>query len=443
METPVSGALFWGWPHQVIIYNDEYAKMIGSKHPKIFGKAGPVAWGELWSALAAVSESVRKGKATCKADDLLFFSTLTELNLPEEFYHSWHWTPVWQEDGTVAGIFNITWETTQKVIAERRLSCMSELSSKVSDAKTQQQFGERALEALARNPLDLPFVGLYWCDVEELPTNGPSASQGSSARVLDYIRNPAAGSLSVKLTLAGSIGIPDDHPIAPSTIKYTLNSLTFRPHLHTFDSGVDVGSPVISEVTSRGDSPGTLPGSASSDDRPSTRSSKSTDSSLDITKAFASGSIELVDPLPAHLAQGLDGRGFKDVPRMVAIVPISTGSTQAGRSAHGRTLPYGVLVLGINTRRAYDADYASWLESVGSVLSNQLTAVLQREADMRMMEERERMDKAKTMFFTNVSHGMQAHVYCVQNRWLTMKGCRAQDSSDFNSSTVGTTLVIF
>jgi hypothetical protein len=261
--------------------------------------------------------------------------------------------------------------------------------------------------------------------------------------VLDYIRNPAAGSLSVKLTLAGSIGIPDDHPIAPSTIKYTLNSLTFRPHLHTFDSGVDVGSPVISEVTSRGDSPGTLPGSTSSDDHPSTRSSKSTDSSLDITKTFASGSIELVDPLPTHLAQGLDGRGFKDAPRMVAIVPISTNSTQAGRSAHGRTLPYGVLVLGINTRRAYDADYASWLESVGSVLSNQLTAVLQREADMRMMEERERMDKAKTMFFTNVSHGMQAHMYHVQDRWLTMKGHRAQDSSDFNSSTVGTTLVVF
>ncbi|ELU37252.1 HisKA domain-containing protein [Rhizoctonia solani AG-1 IA] len=336
---------------------------------------GMARWGELWGVLAVVSESVRRGKSTCKADD-----------------------------GTVAGIFNITWETTQKVIAERRLSCMSEVSSQVSDAKTQQQFGERALEALSRNPLDLPFIALYWCEVEELPTNGASTAQASSARVLDYIRNPTAGSLSVKLTLAGSIGIPDDHPIAPPIIKYTLNSLTFRPQLHTYDSGVDVGSSGVSETTSRGNAPGSPMGSAASNQRPAD-SSNSTDSGLDITKAFASGSIELVDPLPVHLAEGLDARGFKDLPRMAAIMPISTNSTQGGRSVHGRTLPYGVLLLGINTRRAYDADYASWLESLGSALSNQLTAVLQREADMKMMEERERMDKAKTMFFTNVSHG--------------------------------------
>ncbi|CUA74663.1 protein-histidine kinase [Rhizoctonia solani] len=413
METPVSASLLWGWPHQVIIYNDEYAKMIGSKHPRIFGKAGPVAWGELWDVLAAVSEGVRAGKATCKADDLLFFSTLTELHLPEEFYHSWHWTPVWQEDGTVAGIFNITWETTQKVIAERRLSCMSELSSRLSDAKTQQQFGERTLEGLSRNPLDLPFVALYWCDVEETLTTGPSTAQGVSSRALDYIRNPTTGTLNAKLTLAGSIGIPDDHPIAPPTIKYTLNPLTFRPHLSRLDSGVDVGSPSMSDATSRANLPGSPMGSVSSASHPPTPSG-STELGLDLTKVFASGSIEIVDPLPVHLAQGLDGRGFKDLPRMVAMVPISTNSTQSGRSTHGRTLPCGILLIGLNTRRQYDADYASWLESVGAGLSNQLSVVLQREADMRMMEERERMDKAKTMFFTNVSHELRTPLTLIQ-----------------------------
>ncbi|CAE7175104.1 unnamed protein product [Rhizoctonia solani] len=412
METPVSGALFWGWPHQVIIYNDEYARMIGNKHPKIFGKAGPVAWGELWDVLGGISENVRTGKSICKADDLLFFSTLTELQLPEEFYHSWHWTPVWQEDGEVAGIFNITWETTQKVIAERRLSCMSDLASRLSDAKTQQQFEERTLDALSRNPLDLPFVALYWCDVEEAPANGPPAAQAVSSRVLDYIRNPTTGALGVKLTLAGSIGIPDDHPIAPSTIKYTLNPLTFRPNLAPLDSGIDVGS--VSDDTSRENVPGSPLSSASSTRHPPTPSSRSIELGLDLTKVFASGSIEIVDPLPLHLAQGLDGRGFKDVPRMAAIMPISTNTNQGGRSAHGRSLPCGILLIGLNTRRQYDADYASWLESVGSGLSNQLTVVLQREADMRMMEERERMDKAKTMFFTNVSHELRTPLTLIQ-----------------------------
>ena len=67
---------------------------------------------------------------------------------------SWHWTPIWQEDGTVGGIWNTTWETTQKVIAERRLAGMSELFSKLADARTQEQFGERMLEVLSRNSLE-------------------------------------------------------------------------------------------------------------------------------------------------------------------------------------------------------------------------------------------------------------------------------------------------
>jgi hypothetical protein len=61
---------------------------------------------------------------------------------------------MWQEDNTVRGIWNTTWETTQKVIAERRLSGMSELFSKLADARTQQQFGEIALNVLSRNPLE-------------------------------------------------------------------------------------------------------------------------------------------------------------------------------------------------------------------------------------------------------------------------------------------------
>jgi hypothetical protein len=54
----------------------------------------------------------------------------------------------------VGGAWNSTWETTQKVIAERRLSGMSELFARLADARTQEQFGERTLEVLARNPLE-------------------------------------------------------------------------------------------------------------------------------------------------------------------------------------------------------------------------------------------------------------------------------------------------
>lgn len=41
-----------------------------------------------------------------KKDDLFFFDKLTDKRLPEEVYHSWDWTPVAQEDGSIGGLLN-------------------------------------------------------------------------------------------------------------------------------------------------------------------------------------------------------------------------------------------------------------------------------------------------------------------------------------------------
>ncbi|KAG8743481.1 hypothetical protein FRC10_011954 [Ceratobasidium sp. 414] len=399
----------------VMIYNDAYAKMIGTKHPSIFGQNGSIAWGELWDSLAPVSEQARNGQATCKTDDQIFFNSLTEAHLPEEVYHSWHWTPIWQEDGTVGGIWNTTFESTQKVIAERRLAGMSELFSRLSDAPAQEQFGERMLEVLSRNPLDIPFIGLYWCEVQNASTVPPRPKNPSCASA--YIRSYPTTLIDVKLTLAGSVGIPDRHPIVPPVIKYTLDPVTYSPAQLSSDLGA--GESMSSDGTQRDtlalNSPlatnATI--SVASERHPSPPVGSST--RLNFASVFASGSVEIVDPLSPSLAQGLDGRGFRDTPRAAALVPIctSSGKGSGGASEHGRTLPHAVLLLGLNTRRAYDADYAAWLESVCAGLSNQLTVVLQREADAKMIEEREKMDKAKTMFFTNVSHGVA--------RWVELR----------------------
>ncbi|CAE6519545.1 unnamed protein product [Rhizoctonia solani] len=352
MEKPIPSSILWGWPHQVIIYNDPYAKMIGAKHPGIFGQPGKRAWGELWGSFAPVADLVKSGKSTYKTDDL---------QLPEEVYHSWHWTPIWQEDGTVGGIWNTSWETTTKVIAERRLSCMSELISQLADTKTQEQFGERTLEVLAKNPLE----------------HYPSSMH------------------HVKLTLVGSVGIPSGHAMATETIEYTLDPVTYRivrgrsDSMSTSDaSPALVRPPLISPPVS-------------------STSSIQSHLGLDMASVLVSGSIELIDPLPSHLAKDLDGRGFKDVPRTAAILPISTSSSPS-------LVPHAVLVVGLNTRRAYDADYAAWLESLRAGLSNQLNVVLRREADTKMIVERERMDKAKIMFFTNVSHELKTPLTLIQ-----------------------------
>ncbi|KAG8690757.1 hypothetical protein FRC11_009316 [Ceratobasidium sp. 423] len=414
MEKPVASCIFWSWPDQVMLYNDTYAKMIGGKHPGSFGQKGKHVWGELWEMLAPVSEQCRRGRSTCKDDDQLFFNSLTELHLPEEVYHTWHWTPIWQEDGTVGGVWNGTLETTQKVIAERRLSGMSDLFARMSDAKTQEQFGERTLEVLSRNPLDLPFAALYWCEVKNAPADITPTKNKGPALASTYLRHRADAPIKVKFTLAGSVGIPNGHPIARQTIKYTLDPVTYRP-VQMVSEPQSLDSPVTSDATPRIPFAGSPLGStASTIQLPPTSPIKGLEIGIDLAQIFASGTIELINPLPTQLAQGLDGRGFKDVPRAAALLPINMCMSQSRERHNGRVLPYAVLLLGLNTRRPYDADYASWLESVGASLSNQLTVVLQREADMRLIEEQERIDKAKTLFFTNVSHELRTPLTLIQ-----------------------------
>jgi hypothetical protein len=262
----------------------------------------------------------------------------------------------------------------------------------------------------------LPFVALYWCEIENVSANVPSVKHKGPALASTYLRHHSHSLINVKLTLAGSVGIPDGHPISRHTIKYTLDPITYRPVYVGFDSASEtVASPGPSEATLCLPIAGSPLGSIASPVQFATSSStpQSYDSGVELDRVFVSGTAELIDPLPLHLAQGLDGRGFKDIPRAAAVLPISSQASQNRGRGDGRSLPCAILLLGLNTRRAYDADYAAWLESVGAGLSNQLTVVLQREADMRIIEEQERMDKAKTMFFTNVSHGKQMFVYRV------------------------------
>ncbi|CAE6472751.1 unnamed protein product [Rhizoctonia solani] len=413
MEKPIPSCIFWSWPDQIMLYNDTYAKMIGSKHPFSFGKEGKVAWGELWEMLTPVSEQCRRGKSTRKNDDPLFFNSMTELHLPEEVYHTWHWTPIWQEDGTVGGVWNSTLETTQKVIAERRLSGMSELFARMSDARTQKEFGDRTLEVLSRNPLDLPFVAMYWCEVESAPATATPVKYKSPALASAYLRHHADALINVKLALAGSVGIPNGHPIARPAVKYTLDPVTYQPvqmmsEPEFLDSPATCATPRIPMVGSP------LGSTVSTIQLPPTSPIKGLEPGIDLARIFVSGSMEVIDPLPSQLTQGLDGRGFKDVPRAAALLPIFTYMSPSRGHQNGRLLPACVLVLGLNTRRPYDADYASWLESVGASLSNQLTVVLQREADRKLIEEQERIDKAKTMFFTNVSHELRTPLTLIQ-----------------------------
>ncbi|SDM62716.1 PAS domain S-box-containing protein [Allokutzneria albata] len=70
----------------------------------------------------------------------------------------------------------------------------------------------------------------------------------------------------------------------------------------------------------------------------------------------------------------------------------------------GRPAPIGALVLGISPRRALDADYRLFLDLVAGQVGQLLAHVLDYQAERRRAETLAQLNRAKSEFFSNVSH---------------------------------------
>ncbi|QRV90185.1 response regulator receiver [Ceratobasidium sp. AG-Ba] len=383
MAKPIPTTLYWGWPELIMIYNDSYARLVGTKHPSIFGQKAALAWGDLWEVVSPVAELCRMGKSTQKVDDPLFFTSHTEFGLPQEIYHTWHWTPVWREDGSVGGALNSSVETTQRIIAERRLACVSSLMLDLSGTTTQESLMQTVLDSLSKHETD----------VSEPESNSPTHLSQVARDSTVAKRLFSKSQLNVTMSRIGTVGIPDHHPAAPETMTYSLNSSTLTEY---------------SEVLTEPMAP-TTEGDTSSVSQASESAPLSSSTLWPIPNVFSSSLIEIVNPVPEVLAEGLGSRAFGDVPKTAALIPIPKYQPNPGPN-----LPHAVLIVGLNTRRSYDADTEKWLLSIATAFSSRLLAVEKIEADAEDMQERLRLDKAKTKFFMTVSHELRTPLTLIQ-----------------------------
>lgn len=109
--------IWWG-EDLITIYNDAYCPVAGEKHPDLLGKSGREGWAEIWPDLEPLVASVISGKATWSEDQPLYMNRHGFL---EETYFTFSYSPVWDDSGTVRGLFCACIETTEKVQATRRL----------------------------------------------------------------------------------------------------------------------------------------------------------------------------------------------------------------------------------------------------------------------------------------------------------------------------------
>jgi PAS domain S-box-containing protein len=70
----------------------------------------------------------------------------------------------------------------------------------------------------------------------------------------------------------------------------------------------------------------------------------------------------------------------------------------------GREQPYGVLVAGVSARRALDDDYRNFYELLRAAFNTAVGNVLAYQQEQRRAAALAEIDKAKTAFFSNVSH---------------------------------------
>ncbi|HEX5048121.1 MAG TPA: ATP-binding protein [Gammaproteobacteria bacterium] len=306
--------LLWWGPDNVQIYNDAYAPILGTKHPReAMGKPLRECWHEVYDVLRPLVDTPFNGGPATWMEDLELI--VKRHGFPEESHFTIAYSPVPDETAPrgIGGVLATVHEITDKVIGERRVKILRELGARLAAAKTDAVACETAATIFAQHPKDVPFALLY---------------------LLDESRR--------ELALVCSTGI-DAAVAGPPALA--------------------IGGP-MSEV------PWPLPAALASE-----------------TLQTREGLAALMPAVPAG--------PWPHPPSSVAVVPIK--SNVPGR-------PAGALVMGISSCIRLDALYTSFLELVGSQIATAVANARAYEEERRRAEALAEIDRAKTTFFSNVSH---------------------------------------
>jgi hypothetical protein len=290
-------------------YNDAYRPTLGVKHAWALGASAREVWKEIWPDIGPRIEHVLKtGEATWDEGLLLF---LERSGYPEETYHTFSYSPLSDDRGSIVGMLCVVTEETERIIGERRLSSLRELASEIAGKNTSAEVLAAAERSLSANLKDLPFTLIYQFDPD------------GAAR------------------LACATGVEPGQPIAPALIAATDREMPWP----------------VSELLIE----------------PSTRTIDNLE--------------QRFDRLPAG--------AWPRAPRQAVV---------ATMARQGQHRPAGFLVSGINPFRRLDGAYLGFINLVAGQIAAGLANAQGYEEERRRAEALAEIDRAKTTFFSNVSH---------------------------------------
>lgn len=154
--------VWWG-DDLTVLYNDAVIPILGDSEPTCyFGRPGRECWPEFWHIVEPILREVLGSSRAAWRDDLLFFSN--RHGYPEECYLAFSFSPIRSDSGEAAGVYAPIAETTDKVINERRLGTLRNLTARIAEAQDVESTLKLASEAVRGNPFDIPFALLYRID---------------------------------------------------------------------------------------------------------------------------------------------------------------------------------------------------------------------------------------------------------------------------------------
>ncbi|MEW9555061.1 SpoIIE family protein phosphatase [Nonomuraea sp. NPDC050783] len=299
----------WG-PELTFFCNAAYRRdTLGRKYPWALGRPASEVWAEIWGDIGPRIDAVLStGKATWDEALLLF---LERAGYPEETYHTFSYSPLRDDSGSVVGMLCVVSEETERVIGERRMATLRDLGSDPSVVRTEQEMLAFACRQLGQNPQDLPFTLTYLFDED---------GKGGAR-------------------LAETTGLAAGHPAAPATLA-------------------------------PGDPDAVWP-----------------------VEAPAHGESVLVALDGAPFA-ALPSGSWTEPPEQALVVPL----LQQGGT------PYGFLVAALNRYRPLDDGYRGFIELAAGHVATGISSARSYQAQQRRAEELAELDRAKTVFFSNISH---------------------------------------
>lgn len=306
--------LLWWGPDFLQIYNDAYRPVLGDKHPAAaLGRPFRECWSEVFHILGPLAQKPFEGGPATWMEDIPL--EVNRFGFMEEthFTIGYSAVPDPAAPGGIGGVLATVHEITRKVLGDRRLSAIRELSSRSFEAKTVKGACEVTVSTLAQSPLDVPFALIYLVD-----------EKGETAR------------------LAGETGVSGFPGLRPEVVH--LSEEPGRPWQFGSSRGQN-GVVVVNDLRSKA---GRVP------------------------------------------------RGpWSDPPDTAAIFPIQSGI--AGQ-------PVGFLVAGISPRVRFDDSYRGFLELLSTQIATTIANARAHEEERMRAEALAEIDRAKTVFFSNVSH---------------------------------------